>query len=72
MSCIIVKNFKQNNYSNGKTTIQGLSLEEKEKLSLLIQVPIIYQSFDGKRHKKSFLQMIFCACPKLRTLPKRN
>ena len=48
MSCIIVKNFKQNNYSNGKTTIQGLSLEEKEKLNLLIQVPIIYYTFDGR------------------------
>ena len=48
MSCIIVKNFKQDNYSNGKTTIQGLSLEEKEKLNLLIQVPIIYYTFDGR------------------------
>ena len=48
MSCIIVKYFKENNYSNGKTTIQGLSLEEKEKLSLLIQVPIIYYTLDGR------------------------
>ena len=37
MSCIIVKNFKQNNYSNGETTIQGLSLEQKRELSSLIQ-----------------------------------